>query len=91
MTDNQNRLDEYMDRFGNDGFSEYVYNWFLKQNRQGKLIDRYRKSGKTKHVKKLTSFLNDHPSLCWMQQMFDKQFDMASHTLREYFFINLFF
>lgn len=83
VTDNQSRLDEYMDRFSNDGFSEYVYNWFLKQNRQGKLIDRYRRTARTKHAQKLTSFLNDHPSLSWLQQMFDRQFDMASHTLRK--------
>lgn len=83
-TENSNRLDEYMDRFNNDGFSEYVYNWFLKQNRQGKLIDRYRKSGKTKHVQKLSNFLADHPSLSWMQQIFDHNFLEASDTLCKY-------
>ncbi|XP_057660912.1 nuclear pore complex protein Nup133 [Diorhabda carinulata] len=80
-TDNQERLDEYMDRFSNNGFSEYVYNWFLKENKQGKLLDKYRKTGKTKNLQKLSTFLSDHPSLSWMQQIFDKKFPMAANTL----------
>lgn len=80
-TDNQARLDEYMDRFSNNGFSEYVYNWFIKENKQGKLIDKYRKVGKTKHLQKLSNFLSDHPSLYWMQQIFDHKFTLAASTL----------
>ncbi|CAH0552008.1 unnamed protein product [Brassicogethes aeneus] len=82
-TNNQNRLDEYMDRFNNDGFSEYVYNWFLKENKQGKLIDRYRKVGRGKSSQKLTNFLSDHPSLSWMQQIFDRKFVLAANTLQQ--------
>ncbi|VEN43093.1 unnamed protein product [Callosobruchus maculatus] len=79
--DNQKRLDEYIQRFDNDGFSEYVYNWFLKQNKQGKLIDWYRRSGKTKNLDKLTGFLKDHPSISWIQLVFDQKFAAASDTL----------
>ncbi|XP_072378626.1 nuclear pore complex protein Nup133 [Diabrotica undecimpunctata] len=80
-TDNQARLDEYMDRFSNNGFSEYVYNWFLKENKQGKLLDKYRKSGKSKNLQTLTHFLSDHPSLSWMQQIFEHKFPVAANTL----------
>ncbi|XP_018569025.1 nuclear pore complex protein Nup133 [Anoplophora glabripennis] len=83
LTDNQQRLDEYMDRFSNDGFTEYVYNWFLKENKQGKLIDRYRKIDRTKNVQKFTNFLSDHPSLSWMQQIFDQKFALAADTLQK--------
>lgn len=83
LTNNQSRLDEYMERFSNDGFTEYVYNWFLKENKQGKLIDRYRKVGKTKNMQKLTNFLSDHPSLSWMQQIFDHKFVLAADTLQK--------
>lgn len=85
-TDNQARLDEYMDRFSNNGFSEYVYNWFIKENKQGKLIDKYRKVGKTKHLQKLSNFLSDHPSLYWMQQIFDHKFTLAASTLCKFIF-----
>ncbi|KAJ8925587.1 hypothetical protein NQ315_009427 [Exocentrus adspersus] len=83
LTDNQERLDEYMERFNNDGFTEYVYNWFLKENKQGKLMNRCRRTvGKTKNVQKLTSFLSNHPSLSWMQQIFDNEFGLAANTLQ---------
>lgn len=82
VTDNQNRLNEYMDRFQAEGFTEFVYNWHLKENKVGKLIDRCRKFSSNRNTQKLTGFLTQNPSLSWMQQIFDKQFDQASETLR---------
>ncbi|XP_023018139.1 nuclear pore complex protein Nup133 [Leptinotarsa decemlineata] len=82
LTDNQTRLDEYMGRFNDSGFSEYVYNWYLKQNKQGKLIDRCRKSGTARNNQKLSDFLSDHPSLSWLQQIFDGKYPTAADTLR---------
>lgn len=79
-TDNQQRLDDYMNRFQNEGFTEHVYNWYLKENKQAKLIEKCRKLN-TRNAKKLTGFLGQHPSLLWMQQIFDKQFSQASLTL----------
>lgn len=81
-TDNQQRLDEYMDRFNNEGFSEYVYTWYLQKNKQGKLIERCRKVTKPRNLQKLTHFLSDHPSLSWMQNIYDRKFENAADTLR---------
>lgn len=81
-TDNQQRLEEYMERFDAEKFSEYVYTWYLQQNKQGKLMERYRKVGKSKSTRKLTIFLSDHPSLSWMQNIYDKKFTVAADTLR---------
>ncbi|XP_044746474.1 nuclear pore complex protein Nup133 [Coccinella septempunctata] len=80
LTDNQQRLDEYMNRFQNEGFTEHVYNWYLKENKQAKLIERCRKLN-TRNAQKLAGFLGQHPSLLWMQQIFEKQFALASLTL----------
>ncbi|KAK9884080.1 hypothetical protein WA026_005018 [Henosepilachna vigintioctopunctata] len=80
LTDNQHRLDEYMTRFHSEGFTEYVYNWYLKENKEAKLIDRCRKLN-SKNTQKLTGYLNQHPSLLWMQQIFDKNFSQAALTL----------
>ncbi|KAL3285649.1 hypothetical protein HHI36_000181 [Cryptolaemus montrouzieri] len=79
-TDNQHRLEEYMSRFHNEGFSEHVYNWYLKENKQAKLLDRCRKLS-NKNSQKLTGFLGQHPSLLWMQQIFDNNFAQAALTL----------
>lgn len=82
-TSNQRRLDEYLERFNNDGFSEHVYNWFLKENKQGKLIDMCKHVGKSKNIQKLTNFLSDYPSLSWMQEIFDKKYNQAANTLQK--------
>lgn len=81
-TNNQNRLDEYMDRFSAEGFSEYVYTWYLQENKQGKLIDRCRRVGKTRDVQKLSTFLADHASLAWMQHVYDRKFSSAADVLQ---------
>lgn len=70
-----------MERF--EGFSEFVYSWYLQENKQGKLIERCRTMDKQKKDHKLTSFLNGHPSLSWMQNIFDKKFDAAASTLKK--------
>lgn len=81
-TDNQSRLEEYMDRFTNEGFSEFVYSWYLQENKQGKLIDKCRRLGKSKNMQKLSSFLSGHPSLSWLQYIYEKKFSMASDVLQ---------
>ncbi|KAJ8938499.1 hypothetical protein NQ318_005163 [Aromia moschata] len=83
VTDNEQRLEEYMDRFHGDGFSQYVFNWYLKENKQGKLLERYKRSGKTRNLQQLTHFLSDHPSLAWIQQIFDDKYVAAAETLRK--------
>lgn len=81
-TDNQNRLEEYMDRFTNEGFSEFVYSWYLQENKQGKLIDKCRRLGKSKNMQKLSTFLSGHPSLSWLQYAYEKKFSLASDVLQ---------
>lgn len=81
-TDNQTRLDEYMERFTNEGFSEFVYSWYLQENKQGKLIDKCRQLGKSKNMQKLSTFLSGHPSLSWLQYVYDKKFSLASDVLQ---------
>lgn len=81
-TDNQRRLDEYMDRFSSENFPEYVYTWYLEKNKRGKLMDRCRAFAKSRNAQKLAQFLSDHPSLSWMQNVYDKKFALAADTLR---------
>lgn len=82
-TNNQQRLDEYMDRFENEGFSEYVYSWYLQQNKQGKLLERCKTFSKQRKEQKLTNFLSGHPSLLWLENVFERKFDNAAETLQK--------
>lgn len=70
-----------MNRFGNEGFSEFVYSWYMQENKQAKLINRCRKIAKTPNNHTLTRFLSDHPSLSWMKDVFAQNFDEAAKTL----------
>lgn len=72
-----------MERFSSEDFSEFVYSWYLQKNKQAKLIDRCRMYSKTKNTQKLTKFLSEHPSLSWMQKVFDRKFDEASDILNK--------
>lgn len=83
ITDNQQRLDDYMNRFSNEGFSEFVYSWYMQENKQAKLISRCRKFTKTANNQTLSRFLSDHPSLSWMKDIFSQNFEMAAETLND--------
>lgn len=72
-----------MEKFNSEGFSEFVYTWYLQANQPGKLINRCRTIQKTKNLQKLTNFLADHPSLSWLQNIFDKKFGNAADILRQ--------
>ncbi|KRT80940.1 hypothetical protein AMK59_5694, partial [Oryctes borbonicus] len=81
-TDNQQRLDEYMDRFNNEGFSKFVYEWYMQENKQAKLVNRCRKFNKTSN-RTLYTFLSEHPFLSWMKDVFNQNFDGAAETLND--------
>lgn len=72
-----------MERFSVEGFSEFVYSWYLQENKPGKLIDRCRTVAKTKNTQKLKTFLAGHPSLSWIQNIFDSKFSNAADILKD--------
>ncbi|XP_076262413.1 nuclear pore complex protein Nup133 isoform X2 [Rhynchophorus ferrugineus] len=83
-TNNDERLNEYMRRFKDTGFPEFVYNWYLREGKQAKLLNRYRVvSGRVPEgQERLCTFLKSYPSLNWIQQTFDKNYAAAADTLR---------
>ncbi|KAF5282596.1 hypothetical protein FQA39_LY05003 [Lamprigera yunnana] len=83
LTKNQLRLDMYIDRFDAQGFSKFLYTWYLQENKPGKLLDLCRSVTKTKSNQHLTNFLANHPSLSWIQNIYDNKFCTAANTLRD--------
>lgn len=77
-TENQQRLDEYIERFKSQNFSQFAISWHMKQNKQGDLFGRF----KNNQVE-LAKFLNNHPSLAWIQLIFNGQMSKASNVLLE--------
>lgn len=75
-TKNQRRLDEYIERFKDKDFSQFAIQWHIKQNRKGDLFERFKQN-----QSELSKFLCDHPSLAWIQNVFNGDFEKASRTL----------
>lgn len=75
-TSNQTRLDEYIERFKEHDFSQFAINWHLQQNKRGDLFERFKRNQSD-----LSRFLGDHPSLAWVQAVFNGNLLKAAHTL----------
>lgn len=77
-TENQQRLDEYIERFKELNFSQFAISWHMKQNKQGDLFERFRNN-----QLELAKFLHNHPSLAWIQLLFNGEMGKASNVLYE--------
>lgn len=77
-TENQQRLDEYIERFKVQNFSQFAISWHMKQNKQGDLFERFRNN-----QAELAKFLNNHPSLAWIQLFFNGEMGKAATVLVE--------
>lgn len=78
-TNNQQRLDDYLERFKTDDFARHVFNWYMQENKQARLLQMC-KTLKSKHD--LVKYLDTHPSLSWLQHMHERNYDKAAFTLR---------
>lgn len=76
QTKNQTRLDEYIERYRDQDFSQFAINWHLQQNKRGDLFERFKRN-----QNELTRFLGDHPSLAWIQTVFNGDLARASRIL----------
>lgn len=77
-TENQKRLEDYIERFKELNFSQFAISWHMKQNKQGDLFERFRNN-----QVELAKFLNNHPSLAWIQLFFNGEMGKASNILIE--------
>ncbi|XP_055603804.1 nuclear pore complex protein Nup133 [Uranotaenia lowii] len=75
-TNNQSRLDDYIERFKEHDFSQFAISWHMRQNKQGDIFQRF-KGNKAE----LARFLTDHPSLAWIQLVFNGELGQAAEVL----------
>lgn len=78
LTQNQNRLDEYIEKYKELNFSQFAINWHLRQNKRGDLFERFKHNQAD-----LSKFLIDHPSLAWVQAVFNGDLSKAGRILFE--------
>lgn len=77
-TQNQPRLDEYIRKYQHLNFSQFAINWHLRQNKRGDLFERFKHNQAD-----LSRFLADHPSLAWVQAVFNGDMSNAGRVLIE--------
>ncbi|XP_037820765.1 nuclear pore complex protein Nup133 [Lucilia sericata] len=76
VTNNQERLDSYIKKYEEYDFSQFAINWHLRQNRQGEVFERFKGNQAA-----LSQFMRDHPTLGWIQLVFNGDFERASKIL----------
>ncbi|XP_016974510.1 nuclear pore complex protein Nup133 [Drosophila rhopaloa] len=77
-TQDKDRLDDYTRKYEEFDFSQFAINWHLRQNRHGEVFERF-KGNQTA----LAQFMRDHPSLGWIQLVFNGDFERAAKVLYE--------
>ncbi|XP_034112581.1 nuclear pore complex protein Nup133 [Drosophila albomicans] len=75
-TQDKDRLDEYTRKYEDFDFSQFAINWHLRQNRHGEVFERFKGNQPA-----LSQFMRDHPSLGWIQLVFNGDFERASKVL----------
>lgn len=75
-TNNQARLDEYIERYKEYDFSQFAISWHMRQNKQGDIFHRFKGN-----QAELARFLSDHPSLAWIQLVFNGELAQAADVL----------
>ncbi|KAI4497473.1 hypothetical protein M0802_007484 [Mischocyttarus mexicanus] len=77
LTNNKNRLDSYIDKFASQDFAGFLFSWYVKDGRQGQLVERCRRGCSIELAEKLS----EHPTLSWVQAVLTDELRFAANTL----------
>ncbi|XP_043261312.1 nuclear pore complex protein Nup133 isoform X2 [Colletes gigas] len=77
LTNNKNRLDGYMEKFSDQNFVEFLFSWYVKDGRQGQLVEKCRRGDTVELSEKLA----EHPTLSWVQSALTDDLRFAANTL----------
>ncbi|KFB36140.1 AGAP003503-PA-like protein [Anopheles sinensis] len=75
-TNNQERLDEYIERYREHDFAQFAISWHMRQCKQGNILQRFKNN-----PSELGRFLVDHPSMAWIQLVFNGELLQAAKVL----------
>uniref|UniRef100_A0A0K2TIA8 Nucleoporin Nup133/Nup155-like C-terminal domain-containing protein n=1 Tax=Lepeophtheirus salmonis TaxID=72036 RepID=A0A0K2TIA8_LEPSM len=82
ITNDKERLERYMDRFAAQKFSDFVFDWHVKEGKQGRLLSQVQKSG-NRRQEELGRFLSGHAGFSWVHDVQTNKFKDASLTLKK--------
>ncbi|GCB67786.1 hypothetical protein scyTo_0010298 [Scyliorhinus torazame] len=75
-TDNQTRLQRYLNQFADQNFSDFLFRWYMEKGKRGKLL-----SPPVSQHAQLASFLQSHEHLSWLHEINVQNFEKAHKTL----------
>ncbi|EDV29152.1 uncharacterized protein TRIADDRAFT_52740 [Trichoplax adhaerens] len=75
---NKDQLQEYMIQFAQQGFPQFVFQWYLSRGEYRKLLELHDSQDVN-----LKNFLRSRPNLSWIHDVKIGAFTDASHTLKE--------
>ncbi|KAG1670394.1 Nuclear pore complex protein Nup133 [Nymphon striatum] len=78
MNNNQERLQRYMTQFAAEGFTDFVFKWYLDEGKRGKLLKQ-----PISHTSDLSKFLSIHPDLSWVHHLQTENYGKAHEILSE--------
>ncbi|XP_017149323.1 nuclear pore complex protein Nup133-like isoform X2 [Drosophila miranda] len=78
LTNDKERLDDYMRKYEEFNFSQFAISWHLRQKRHGEVFERFKDNPIA-----LAQFMRDHPSLVWIQLIFNGDYERAAKGLYE--------
>ena len=81
MTNDNERLERYMDEFAEQDFANFVFDWHLRQGKQSKLL-KQRTYTTGKRQNQLGQFLEGHANISWLHDIQTGDFQEASKTLK---------
>ncbi|SPP87767.1 nuclear pore complex protein Nup133 [Drosophila guanche] len=77
-TNDKERLDDYTRKYEEFDFSQFAISWHLRQHRHGEVFERFKGNQLA-----LAQFMRDHPSLGWIQLIFNGDYERAAKVLYE--------
>ncbi|CAK9828636.1 Nuclear pore complex protein Nup133 [Anthophora retusa] len=77
LTNNKSRLDGYIEKFAAQDFVGFLFSWYVKDGRQGQLVEKCRYGGTVELAEKLAK----HPTLSWVQSALTDDLRFAANTL----------
>ena len=81
MTNDNERLERYMDVFAEQDFANFVFDWHLRQGKQSKLL-KQRAYTTGRRQNQLGRFLEGHANISWLHDIQTGDFAEAGKTLK---------
>ena len=79
LTDDKEKLEHYMELFADQNFSNFVFDWHVREGKQAKLLTQNYTGNRNNQLGK---YLKNHSELSWMHEIETNQYSEAVNTLK---------